>query len=90
MKLSYAHEVEVTRSIYSILDVALEKKDHKTTAFLQWFVNEQTEEEANADNNVKKFNLVGNDGRGILMMNTEMAARVYTPVTTIQNLAPAI
>jgi ferritin len=90
LKLSYAHEVEVTRSIYSILDVALEKKDHKTTAFLQWFVNEQTEEEANADNNVKKFNLVGNDGRGILMMNTEMAARVYTPVTTIQNLAPAI
>ena len=39
---------------------------------------------------MKKFNLVGNDGRGILMMNTEMAARVYTPVTTIQNLAPAI
>ena len=90
LKLSYAHELEVTRSIYSILDVALEEKDHKTTAFLQWFVNEQTEEEANADNNVKKFNLVGNDGRGILMMNTEMAARVYTPVTTIQNLAPAI
>jgi len=90
LKLSYAHELEVTRSIYSILDVALEERDHKTTAFLQWFVNEQTEEEANADNNVKKFNLVGNDGRGILMMDTEMSARVYTPVTTIQNQAPAI
>jgi ferritin len=90
LKLTYAHEVEVTRSIYSILDVALEEKDHKTTAFLQWFVNEQTEEEANADNNVKKFNLVGNDGKGILMMDTEMAARVYVPVTAISNQAPAI
>jgi hypothetical protein len=34
LKLTYAHELEVTRSIYSILDVALEEKDHKTTAFL--------------------------------------------------------
>ena len=90
LKLTYTHEVGVTGSIYSILDVALEEKDHKTTAFLQWFVNEQTEEEENADNNVKRFGLVGNDGRGILMMDAEMAARVYVPVTTVQNQAPAV
>jgi ferritin len=90
LKMSYGHEVEVTRSIYSIVDVGLEEKDHKTTAFLQWFVNEQTEEEENADNNVKKFNLVGNDGRGILMMDAEMAARVYVPVVATQNQVPAV
>lgn len=90
LKLTYAHEIEVTKSIYSILDVALEEKDHKTTAFLQWFVNEQTEEEENADNNVKRFNLAGDDGRGILLMDAEMAARVYVPVTTVQNQAPVI
>ena len=46
---------------------------------MQWFVTEQTEEEANSDNNLKKFQLVGNDGRGILMMDAELAMRVYTP-----------
>jgi len=90
LKLTYEHEMKVTASIYSILDVSLAEKDHKTTAFLQWFVNEQTEEEENADNNVKRFELVGNDGRGILMMDAEMAARVYTPVTTVQNQAPVV
>lgn len=87
LKLTYTHEQGVTRSIYGIVDAALEEKDHKTTAFLQWFVNEQIEEEANADSNVKKFKLAGNDGRGILMMDAEMAARVYTPAATAQNQA---
>lgn len=84
LKLTLEHEQLVTRSIYDIVDAALEEKDHKTTTFLQWFVNEQIEEEANADNNIKKFRLVGNDGRGILMMDTELAARVYTPLTMAQ------
>jgi len=79
LKLSLEHEQFVTRSIYTIVDAAIEERDHKTNQFLQWFVNEQTEEEANSDNNLKKFQLVGNDGRGILMMDAEMAARVYTP-----------
>jgi ferritin len=79
LKLSLEHEQFVTRSIYTIVDAAIEERDHKTSQFLQWFVNEQTEEEANSENNLKKFQLVGNDGRGILMMNAELAARVYTP-----------
>ncbi len=83
LKLTYEHEQYVTKSIYDIVDAALEERDHKTNSFLQWFVNEQTEEEANADNNLRKFKLVGNDGKGILMLDTEMAARVYTPITSI-------
>lgn len=79
LKLTLEHEQFVTKSIYGIVDVALEEKDHKTNAFLQWFVNEQVEEEENADNNIKKFDLVKGDGRGILMLNAELAQRVYTP-----------
>ncbi len=79
LKLTLEHEQLVTRSIYNIVDVAIEEKDHKTNQFLQWFVNEQTEEEASADANLKKVQLVGNDGRGILMLDGEMAQRVYTP-----------
>ena len=78
LSLSLDHERFVTKSIYNIVDTAIEERDHKTNQFLQWFVNEQTEEESNSENNLKKFQLVGNDGRGILMMDAELAARVYT------------
>lgn len=84
LKLSLSHEQFVTSSIYDIVDAANDERDHKTNSFLQWFVDEQTEEEANAENNLKKYQLVGNDGRGVLMLDAEMAARVYTPITTTQ------
>ncbi len=72
------HERFVTKSIYGIADVSLEERDHKTNSFLKWFIDEQAEEEANAEENLSKIRLVGeNDGRGILMLDTEMAARVY-------------
>lgn len=84
LQLSLEHERFVTKSIYGIVDTAIEEKDHKTNQFLQWFVNEQTEEESNSENNLKKFQLVGNDGRGILMMDAELATRVYTAPVVAQ------
>lgn len=77
LKLTLEHEKFVTSSIYDIVDAALEEKDHKTNTFLQWFINEQVEEEDNADKNIRKFELVKDDGKGILMMDADMAARVY-------------
>lgn len=82
LKSALEHEQFVTRSIYDIVDLAVAEKDHKTNTFLQWFVNEQVEEEENAENNVKKFELVKDDGKGILMLDQQMAARVYTPITS--------
>lgn len=76
--LALKHEYFVTESIYNIVNAALEEKDHKTNAFLQWFVTEQAEEEANMENNLKKLKLIGNDGRGILMLDQELAQRVYS------------
>jgi len=46
--------------------------------FLDWFVKEQGEEEKNADNLVKRFELFGHDPKGLYMLDSEMAARVYT------------
>ncbi len=77
-KAAYNHELFVTKSIYKIVDLSLEEKDHKTNAFLQWFVNEQAEEEASMDDNIKKLQLIENDGRGILMLDNELMAKVYT------------
>ncbi|MFZ5988201.1 MAG: ferritin [Bacillota bacterium] len=79
LRLSLEHEQFITKSIHDIVDAALSEKDHTTYSFLQWFINEQVEEEATADHNLKKFKLVGNDGRGILMIDAELAQRVYTP-----------
>lgn len=78
-KEAYNHELFVTKSIYSIVDLSLEERDHKTNAFLQWFVNEQAEEEANMDDNIKKLQLIGDDTRGILMIDAELMTRVYVP-----------
>lgn len=77
LKLTLEHEKFVTASIYKIADAALEERDHKTSSFLNWFVDEQVEEEENATNNMARFELVKGDGKGILMMDAEMAARTY-------------
>lgn len=77
---SYSHERLVTDRINALVDLSLELSDHATNAFLQWFVAEQVEEEASADDIVKQLGLVGNDGQGIFMLDRELATRVFTPV----------
>ena len=45
---------------------------------LDWFVKEQGEEEKNATDMITKMELFGSDAKGLYMLNSEMAARVYT------------
>ncbi|MHA1604515.1 MAG: ferritin-like domain-containing protein, partial [Candidatus Freyarchaeota archaeon] len=60
----------------------IEEKDHATNNFLQWFVREQVEEEASASAILEKLKLIGDDGRGLLMLDQELAKRVFTPPAT--------
>ncbi len=69
------HEQEVTKSIYDIMDLTLADKDHATSIFLQWFVNEQVEEEATADKILKKIKLVGDTKNGLFLLDREMGMR---------------
>ena len=46
---AYTHEVKVTAMINGLVDQALQERDHATKTFLDWFVTEQVEEEASAD-----------------------------------------
>ena len=46
--------------------------------FLDWFVDEQREEEKNADSMVNRFKLFGHDAKGLYSLDQEFAARVYT------------
>ncbi|HHT77673.1 MAG TPA: ferritin [Clostridiaceae bacterium] len=80
---AFEHEQYVTASIHNIYDAALKVKDFRTVQFLDWFVKEQGEEEKNADDNVKKFELFGNDSKGLFMLDSEMKARVYSAPSLI-------
>ena len=73
-----AHEKIVTRSINDLMDMAIQTKDHATQIFLQWFVTEQIEEEANPTEIINKLKLVGNDGNSLFMIDKELSARVFT------------
>lgn len=73
----YEHEQYVTSLIHTIYDAANAVKDFRTMQFLDWFVKEQGEEETNADNLIKKFELFGSDPRSLYLLDSELATRVY-------------
>jgi ferritin len=74
-----AHEQFVTKSINELVDLAIAEKDHATNIFLQWYVTEQIEEEGNDIDIIAKLKLIGDDGNGLLMLDKELAMRVFTP-----------
>ncbi|MBL7117913.1 MAG: ferritin [Candidatus Syntrophoarchaeum sp.] len=76
------HEKFITRSINELVDLAIAEKDHATNIFLQWYVTEQIEEEGNDNEIISKLKLVGEDGNGLLMIDKELAMRVFTPPAT--------
>ncbi len=73
-----AHELEVTKRINNLMEVAVKEKDHATQIFLQWFVTEQIEEENNDRDIIAKLKLIGSNGHGILMIDNELGARTFT------------
>ena len=76
---AYEHEQKVTGLINELVNLAMEEKDHATNSFLQWFVNEQVEEEASADNIVQQLQMMKDAPGGMYMLDRELAQRVFTP-----------
>ena len=76
------HEQKVTGLINNLVDLAITEKDHATNSFLQWFVNEQVEEEASADEIVQQLKMMENAPGGIFMFDRELGQRVFTPPAT--------
>jgi len=73
------HENYITKSINELMDVAVRENDHAVISFLKWYVDEQVEEEANVTKILSKLKLIGGEGHGLLMIDQELAARVFTP-----------
>ena len=74
------HERYVTSLINNLVDLSIEQKDHATNNFLQWYVNEQVEEEENAMDNLGKLKLADGNPQVLYSLNEELATRVYTPI----------
>ena len=81
---AYKHEQKVAGLINALVNLAIKEKDHAAHSFLQWFVNEQVEEEANADSIAQQLKLIGKNGQGLLMLDRELAQRVFVPPTQAQ------
>ncbi len=69
------HEQKVTRMIYELVDIAEQEKDRASFSMLQWFVDEQVEEEANASEIVAKLEMIGDSKQGLLMLDRELSER---------------
>ena len=72
------HEKNVTALINAIYESAHQSKDYRTMQFLDWFVKEQCEEEMNAGDLLKRFELFGSDPKGLYMLDSELGARAYS------------
>jgi ferritin len=72
---AYKHEQKVTGLITRLVELARTEKDHSTEAFLQWFVNEQVEEEASANEILQKLSLIGNEGSALFVLDSELGKR---------------
>ncbi len=72
---AYSHEQHVTSLINDLMNLAIEEKDHATQIFLQWFVTEQVEEEASANEVVQKLKLAGASSGGLFMVDRELGQR---------------
>ncbi|MDD3095315.1 MAG: ferritin [Candidatus Neomarinimicrobiota bacterium] len=78
-KESLEHEKLVTSLINKLMDTAIEVNDHAARSFLNWYVDEQVEEEASFESILDKFELIGGKGHGLMMMDQDMSTRVFTP-----------
>ena len=76
---AYKHEQKVTGLINGLVNLAIEEKDHATNNFLQWFVNEQVEEESSVDEVVQKLKMVDKAPGGQFMIDKELGQRIFTP-----------
>ncbi|OGR76503.1 MAG: ferritin [Elusimicrobia bacterium GWC2_64_44] len=78
---AYEHEQKVSAMINNIMDIALAERDHATASMLNWFVDEQVEEEANSSEIADKLKLIGDSKEGLFMLDKDLSTRVFVDST---------
>jgi ferritin len=72
---SLAHEQHISACINDLYGLAADEKDYASQVFLQWFIEEQVEEEDSVDEVVQKLKLVSGSKNGIFMVDRELGKR---------------
>ena len=75
------HEQEVTSLINNLMDVAIDEKDHAAKSFLQWYVDEQVEEESGVQTILDQLRMVEGKGNGLFMIDKDLGQRGFVDGT---------
>ncbi len=71
------HEKHTTKCINELMDVAIKENDHSVKSFLEWYVDEQVEEEAIISKLLSKLKLIKGEGFGLLQLDNQLGMRKY-------------
>ncbi len=69
------HEQHISKCIFNLKDLARSESDHATDVFLEWFVNEQVEEEASVQTVIDQLRLIDGSPNGLFLIDRELASR---------------
>ena len=69
------HEQYISERIANLYELATREHDYPLQSLLQWFIDEQVEEEDNARSAIDALRLVGENGPGLFLFDREMGAR---------------
>jgi ferritin len=75
---AYKHELKVTGLINDLVNMSIAEKDHATTNMLQWYVNEQVEEEASVQQVAQQLKLAQGAAGALFMIDKDLMTRVFT------------
>ena len=76
------HEQKVTGLINDLVSIARRQKDNASEIFLQWYVEEQVEEESNVSAVLRQLKLIKDSSQALFIMDKEMGLRTFTPPAT--------
>lgn len=74
-KTACEHEQEVTRRINKLYDLSVEENDHRVTSLLQWYVDEQVEEEDNFRGIIERLERINESWAGLYIYDAELGRR---------------
>ncbi len=74
---SLEHEQKITAMINDLMALAMDEKDFATANFLQWFIEEQVEEEASVKSIIAQLKMIDGKGHALLMFDREFATRKF-------------
>jgi ferritin len=69
------HELKITKSITKLYELAVKEKDYPSQILLQWFINEQVEEEKNDSEIINQLSMLGESPVSLMMMDRRLAER---------------